>query len=1756
MVCRDIAVDCGEEIPLAPAPALTGPQSIIYTGLNEPIGEPGAPVPDVHVYEYDFSYLPAGTPVQDVDVRVRLTGHTWLPDLNIEVISPSGTVADVFTLTGCTGQEWPIDVIFDDQGQGGLTQCAELNAGGARIQPILAPGQSGTALFVFNGEDASGIWRIRFTDGVALDDGVIEIAGLILTAEAPGIPVTDNCTPEAAMNTIGPRLNYGEDIQHFTCAQNAEISRRITRVWTARDEWNNSAQCVQRIDIRRPSLTSLVLPANYDDLDAPSLDCRDGYPGPEVTGYPAGGGCGSLQMAYTDKVLQVCQGSYTIIRSWTLHDMCTGGIGKHDQIIKVLDKTPPVLFCPAEHDIKLGKTTKQGKDCTVNVMMPWIQVTDDCSTTNNTTFYVWTTLPDGSIVIVNTMNAQGFFVFDLPVQPAPHQYTFTYTAIDDCGNKAECTVNVPVRDLTPPVVICETFHTVGLTDSITFVNAISFDDGSYDDCSMVTFTARRGTMNAAGAFVQHPCNQPGDFLYGPQVRFYCCDINHPTQVFVDLRVRDAYGNDNFCMVPVTVVDKVRPVIWCPDDITVQCGMPFEPTGIDTFVTCIQPAVTISNAFANVYPLTLDIFGIPADARITDLDLKLNINHELVNQLRITLYSPLGRKAEVLTANGCANQPVQFPSNINVTFNDQAYDINVFNQTGQRQPATFRCTNAQPSIGAYNQGHMKAQGDELKVFNGQPLNSFTNKNLCFTVSAGDITVATNRMSNFQVQNFIQQAGLIAGDRILLEYASFTGQPINALATGQVYLFQVINNNTMEFLAVTGSNLNSVPQGSTHMFCASGTWLLVVEDTAPLAGGMINEVCMRIGYVQPTGLKPHATDNTEECGLNITHQDLGQPDKCADNTFINRRWTVADNFGNNTSCIQRVYFNDDTPLTVQFPCDVTVNCPIDPSNTGEVVHNGDCELVGVEYTDHVLVTTDACYKILRSWVVKDWCTYQPDGNVDYPTTNINEALNQITFTTAINTLFTARKINVGDRFTLRYVTSGTTEIPGLIEGDIYSVVRVSGTTVRFEYNTTKQQTVNITGQGVGPHIFRYANSERGLPVTCDVLLEWYPFVDWYTGCCNPVAERRAWEDDGDGYFRFVQEIKVVDNVAPQWVDCSDKEFCSFEADCEPTFVELICEATDQCTPQEQLSYYWSIDLNNDGTIDLEGVSADASGSYPNGTHRIIFKVTDQCGNWNTCTKLFTIRDCKKPTPICINGLSVELMPSTGFVDVWATSFESGDSYDNCTEYENLIIKVERLSQVSPGQNAPDGDAGDVVTVSCLDMPPNTQAPIVEVVIWVGDEAGNWDYCITTLWVQDWMGPCASTMNTELMAHVVNEEQEGVEQVEVHLTGNQGQWPQQLTGSGGMTSFGQVPVQGQYSVTPHKDINPLNGVSTYDLLLIQKHLLGIQSLQSPYKLIAADVNNSCNISVSDIIELRKMILNPGLTFGNNTSWRFVEGIYAFPNPAKPCGFPELKQYNQLQPGLTSAQFIGVKIGDVSGDAVPNSLLGGEVRNAVGTLTFSIADRMLAAGEEYTVAITAEQFRGIQGYQYTLDFDATALEFVGVQAQWADLSAANFGTARAGEGLLTTSWNGNGGVTLDEGEVLYTVTFRAKAATRLSQALKVNSRLTRAEAYDAGEDLLDVQFRFDGDVLVGGEFELYQNEPNPFRDLTIIGFHLPERTTATLKVYDVTGKVLKVVSGEFARGYNQVNLTRAELQGNGALIYQLDTPTHSATKRMILLD
>ena len=151
--------------------------------------------------------------------------------------------------------------------------------------------------------------------------------------------------------------------------------------------------------------------------------------------------------------------------------------------------------------------------------------------------------------------------------------------------------------------------------------------------------------------------------------------------------------------------------------------------------------------------------------------------------------------------------------------------------------------------------------------------------------------------------------------------------------------------------------------------------------------------------------------------------------------------------------------------------------------------------------------------------------------------------------------------------------------------------------------------------------------------------------------------------------------------------------------------------------------------------------------------------------------------------------------------------------------------------------------------------------------------------------------------------------------------------------------------------------------------------------------------------------------------------------------------------------------------------------------------------------------------------------------------------------------SWNKADGVTLDDDEVIFSLTFTAKTNAKTSEVLTLNSSYTKGEAYSISEEMMDVKLMF----TRNGNYDeqkmvLYQNRPNPFDEKTIIGFYLPKANRATITIMDIAGRELKRVSGEFDWGYNELVIKQSALNGNGVLIYRLETAKETLTRKMIL--
>jgi hypothetical protein len=147
--------------------------------------------------------------------------------------------------------------------------------------------------------------------------------------------------------------------------------------------------------------------------------------------------------------------------------------------------------------------------------------------------------------------------------------------------------------------------------------------------------------------------------------------------------------------------------------------------------------------------------------------------------------------------------------------------------------------------------------------------------------------------------------------------------------------------------------------------------------------------------------------------------------------------------------------------------------------------------------------------------------------------------------------------------------------------------------------------------------------------------------------------------------------------------------------------------------------------------------------------------------------------------------------------------------------------------------------------------------------------------------------------------------------------------FTDSLGNFRFSDVPAGGNYTIKPVHNINVLNGVTSFDLVLISKHNLGLEALDSPWKIIAADVNQSSSVTTFDIVEIRKLILGITTDFPANTSWRFFPAFATFSNPNNPFmgGLPpDNISITNLQAPYQNANFKGLKVGDTNNSAVGN--------------------------------------------------------------------------------------------------------------------------------------------------------------------------------------------------------------------------------------------
>ena len=141
--------------------------------------------------------------------------------------------------------------------------------------------------------------------------------------------------------------------------------------------------------------------------------------------------------------------------------------------------------------------------------------------------------------------------------------------------------------------------------------------------------------------------------------------------------------------------------------------------------------------------------------------------------------------------------------------------------------------------------------------------------------------------------------------------------------------------------------------------------------------------------------------------------------------------------------------------------------------------------------------------------------------------------------------------------------------------------------------------------------------------------------------------------------------------------------------------------------------------------------------------------------------------------------------------------------------------------------------------------------------------------------------------------------------------------ITDNQGRFSLDQLPTDIGLTVIPSNDENAANGVSSLDIILVTRHILGLQSFTDPYQLIAADVNNSGSISAADLVGIQRVVLNLASEFDGQPSWIYVPSDADLSASTIRSGVQTSVSLGASEENVENLNFIGVKIGDLNDSA-----------------------------------------------------------------------------------------------------------------------------------------------------------------------------------------------------------------------------------------------
>ncbi len=361
--------------------------------------------------------------------------------------------------------------------------------------------------------------------------------------------------------------------------------------------------------------------------------------------------------------------------------------------------------------------------------------------------------------------------------------------------------------------------------------------------------------------------------------------------------------------------------------------------------------------------------------------------------------------------------------------------------------------------------------------------------------------------------------------------------------------------------------------------------------------------------------------------------------------------------------------------------------------------------------------------------------------------------------------------------------------------------------------------------------------------------------------------------------------------------------------------------------------------------------------------------------------------------------------------------------------------------------------------------------------------------------------------------------------------------ITNVNGEYLFEDVTMHGSYTIVPEKKGNINDGLSTLDLVLIQRHILNLANLNSPYKIIAADMNNDEKVSATDLVLLRKLILG-SLQSNDIESWTFVPASYKFQNPNAPFPYDRTKLLLDLEENAMHEDFIAIKKGDVNGDNFFNL-------HALSRTSQSATLIIEQRGEFAHVILNQDVY--MSGLQFELNSNESFLSENIVPG----ILTVNESNVAITDKSFKFSWNSITSNTIKKGDILFSFEINGEGERQFS----FNLENIAPEFYDNKTQKYNLSIE---NQKAESFTTLLGNSPNPFSNETIISFDLAENQNVTFDFFNLEGKKIHSVRSDYKSGQNFIALNVSDfgVSSGSIIVYRMTTAGFTDTGKMLIME